>query len=436
MERKKVLIIAHFYEPCNVIAAHRPKSWAIALQDAGFEPVVVTRHWTGTENNWIDFLAENTSPKTETQVNGIRVVSLPYKQTRFHKLATTPLARKFKVIRFGIEWLASIIGCVEIDRDINVNYHNEISQLLAKEHFSLILVTCNPNIGLKLGKRLAEQFKIPFVVDFRDLWNINVQLKDKASIPLVQKVRYYFYDRYMTKWIQKANHIIVCNETYIPYLDGLAPNIEKTVIKNGYEAALFNQFQDTSKDNPLFTILCLGTLHLEQDKQLFARAFSDFLVRNPDAKIQLKFLGVQVNPLVGKEIETLFPKKHLITTAFVKREDALRELKAAHILYYPAWPNYVGIYPGKLFEYLGAGKNLLIAPNDFGLLEKTLKETSAGFIYNSVDECQEQLQRWYAEWSINGTINYNGNYRAIEHYTREFQASLFVELINKLLNPK
>jgi glycosyltransferase involved in cell wall biosynthesis len=428
MESKKILIIAHFFDPCNVIASHRPKSWAVALKQAGYEPVVLTRHWTGKENNWTEFLAENTAPQTEKQIDGIRVISLPYKKTFFHRL----ISGKSRILRVAVELFASMLGKIDPERDTHANYLKPANELMQREQFGLILVTCNPNIGVKLGAKLSENSNVPWIADFRDLWNINVQLKDQSQLPFTEKVRFLFYDRFMAKWLKRADHIIVCNETYLPYLNRLVPKTAKTLIKNGYEESMFEQYPDTSSQTELFTILCLGTLHLHQDKRTFAEGLKAFLQEKPQAKICVKFLGVKVNPLVGKEVENLFPKEVLVTTEFIRREDALRELKAAHVLYYPVWPDYWGIYPGKLFEYLGAKKNLLIAPNDHGIIEKTLNETKAGVIAGTAGECHRQLVVWYEKWEQNHTLPYHGDHHAIAHYTREYQSAILIDLLTKM----
>ncbi|MES2555994.1 MAG: hypothetical protein V4604_07585 [Bacteroidota bacterium] len=431
MSGKKILIIAHFYDPCNVIASHRPKSWALALKAAGYEPVVLTRHWKGTENNWNELLGEDKSPVKEELRDGIRVISTPYKSTFLHKLTQWRVFAKSRIIRVFAEWMGSVFGQIEIDRDVVSNYYHTANELLKKESFSLILVTCNPNNGVKLAAKLSHRNNVPWVADFRDLWDIHVQLKDQSQVSSVTKARFFFVHRFMKKWLRSASHLIVCNETYIPYLNGLLPQLPVTLVKNGFEKDLFNQHPDTTSTDT-FTVLCLGTLHLQQDLQTFASGFELFLKEHPTARIRVKFLGAKVNPLVGANIETLFPQEYLTVTEFTGRKEAVKELQQAQVVYYPVWPSYWGIYPGKIFEYLGAKKTILLAPNDHGILEKTLAETNAGVIADTPRDCANQLSLWYTEWEQTNTLNYNGNDAVIETYTREYQATIFVELITQL----
>ena len=432
MSGKKILIIAHFYDPCNVIASHRPKSCALALKEAGYEPVVLTRHWKGTENNWSEFLGEDTSPVKEQLRDGVRVISAPYRSTFLYKLTTWRVFAKSRIVRICAEWIGSVFGQIEIDRDVVSNYYQTADELLKKETFSLILVTCNPNSGVKLAAKLSRRNKVPWVADFRDLWDIDVQLKDQSQVAMVTKIRFFFVHKFMVKWLRSAKHLLVCNETYIPYLNGLLPQLPVTLVKNGFEKKLFNAHPASTVSTDTFTVLCLGTLHLQQDLQTFANGFALFIKEHPAARIRLKFLGAKVNPLVGAKIEALFPTEYLVVTEFVERKDAVQELQQAQVVYYPVWPAYWGIYPGKIFEYLGAKKTILLAPNDHGILEKTLTETNAGVIADTPSDCARQLSLWYAEWEQTGTLNYQGNNAVIETYTREHQAAIFVELIKQL----
>jgi len=436
MKHKKILIIAHFYEPCNVIASHRPKSWAKSLLNAGFEPVVVTRHWTGKEQQWDELLAENTSESVETVRDGVRVISLPFRKNGFHKLATSKLAKKLKVVRFGIEWLASALGRIEIDRDVNQNYFEPVKQLMQKETFALILVTCNPYNGAPLAARLSNASGVPWIADFRDLWDVSAQKTSDSSVSLADKIRFMFYNKTMFKALKTAHHIVVCSEAFVPFFEQHLSHIQTTLIKNGFESQLFDNYPDTSQSNDSFTILCAGTLYEQQDKQTFADGVKAFLLEEPDARLRIIFMGIKVNPAVCVEIESLFPPAILETTAFVDRTTALKALKNAHVLFYPVWKGYYGIYSGKLFEYLGAHKNILIAPNDNGTLEQLLIETNAGAFPSTALECKEQLLEWYTEWKNSGTLSYKGNEAAIGRYTREAQGELLVSLVTKALNEK
>lgn len=433
MKPKKILIIAHFYEPCNVIASHRPKSWAKSLLNAGFEPVVVTRHWTGKEQKWDELLAENTSESIETMRDGVRVISLPFRKNGFHKLSTSKLAKKLKIVRFGIEWLASALGRIEIDRDVNQNYFEPVKQLMQKEAFELIIVTCNPYNGALLAARLSQSTGVPWIADFRDLWDVSAQKTTDSSVSLADKIRFMFYNKAMFKALKTAHHIVVCSEAFVPFFEKHLPNSQTTIIKNGFESNLFDDYPDTSPSNDAFTILCAGTLYLQQDKQTFADGVKAFLEEVPDARLRIIFMGIKVNPVVCAEIESLFPPAILETTEFVDRKTALKALKNAHVLFYPVWKGYYGIYSGKLFEYLGARKNILIAPNDHGTLEELLIETNAGAYPSSAIECKEQLFRWYTEWESKGSLSYQGNEDAIQRYTREAQGELVVDIVTNIV---
>ena len=88
--------------------------------------------------------------------------------------------------------------------------------------------------------------------------------------------------------------------------------------------------------------------------------------------------------------------------------------------------------PGKIFDYLGARKNIIIAPSDNDVMEKLVKETGAGITADSVGEFVHALEGLYREWKESGTIRYKGKQEAIEYYTRENQTSILAREILKI----
>lgn len=76
----KILIIAYYYPPCVGIAANRPAAFAENFSIEN-EVKVITRHWTGNENQWMDYLISNDTPKQNEHVSErLEVIRLPYRE--------------------------------------------------------------------------------------------------------------------------------------------------------------------------------------------------------------------------------------------------------------------------------------------------------------------------------------------------------------------
>ena len=68
---KRVLVICYYFPPCNGAPAWRPYSWAKNFHLHGIRPTILSRHWSGEENTWEDFIKEN-----NTQVISIQTKEL------------------------------------------------------------------------------------------------------------------------------------------------------------------------------------------------------------------------------------------------------------------------------------------------------------------------------------------------------------------------
>lgn len=431
MKPQKILIIAHFFYPCNVIAAHRPKSWAIELNKAGYEVSILTRNWDGTEQNWEHYLADNLTAESTQKTEDFSIHYLPYRRTALHRLAGTFLFRKVKILRFALEILSSLTGGIDFDRNIFSNYLKPAKKLLTDQKFDLIIATSGPYTSLKLAAYLSAAFQIPWIADFRDVWNMDLLKTDQTGTSWKNKLRTIGHKHYLTKWLSSAHQVVLCSEGFTDVFEKMCPESKLLYIKNGYEKELYQGI--TPKKNEKFTLLCLGTLYLEQDRHILYEGVRLFLKTNPKATFCVTFLGVNVNPLVSAEIRKNIAAEHVLTTDFVSRKQALEETLGAQLLYYPVWNGYKGVYSGKIFEYLGAKRPVLITPGDGFVLDQLLAETKAGKPCNSAQECFEYLEMLYKAWSTDGEVPYHGDTEAIERYTRENQAGILVAEIKKLI---
>lgn len=431
MSVKKILIIAHFFEPCNVIAAHRPKSWAKSLAQAGHEVTVLTRHWNGTENDWVAYLAEDKAPVREiNHPDGYKIIYHPFKKSFFQRIYDHKLINSSKALRFLVELTANLFGKIDFDRDTYSNYFPFLNTYLTKHPTDVVLTTSGPYITIKLASVLKREHNFTWFADFRDVWNNDLLKVIPAEQLKRNRIRFLFHKKHIKKWLKRVDTILSCSEGFDPVFKEIAPNKPVVLIKNGYENHLFDGIETQEVDQ--FTILCLGTLYQEQEKQFFFEAVKGLIAARGTEKINIKFIGAKINEAVAQEITSQVDNQVLTLTGFVDRKSALQEIKNAHLLFYPVWKGYRGIYSGKIFEYLGSKRNIIILPKDHSVLDQLLKESGAGSSFDSIELGVEHLIAAYDAWETTGTVPYHGNDAVIASYTREHQAHILLQEINKL----
>ena len=204
-----------------------------------------------------------------------------------------------------------------------------------------------------------------------------------------------------------------------------------TTIYNGYEADLFTGIADQEVNN-VFDVSMIGALYTYQDIDFMLDGLTMFLDTHRKAQnIMINFIGLEYHPEVANQVKNKLKdfESMIRITPRLKRSTALSVMKNSEILFYVGWKGWKGIYSGKIFEYLGAQKNILIAPNDHDVLEKLMNNTGAGKLANTSEEMNTILTDWYNEWQQNGKLKYNGIAERIVKFTRESQGAKLLELI-------
>ena len=107
-------------------------------------------------------------------------------------------------------------------------------------------------------------------------------------------------------------------------------------------------------------------------------------------------------------------------------------MNRSDVLFHAGWRNYRGIASGKVFEYMGARKNVLIAPGDKDIMEELVTSTGVGKVANSPEEFAQAMNEWYEEWCRNGRLKWHGDMSKIMNYSRENQARILAEEILKI----
>ncbi len=412
----KILIIAYYYPPCVGIAANRPAAFAENFS-TGNEVKVITRHWTGNENQWMDYLVSNDTPKQSEHVSErLEVIRLPYREKLRKNNSVKTLWDSFS-------------GKVDPEID-SMQFLPETSELITNWKPDVLLVSSPPLNIITLANQLSKLHKLPFVADFRDFEN-HIILNTQKPSDLKERILFYFKSKHVKASLQRSKAITAVNREIIEYFQ---KDLQKPVelIFNGFEQDLFDQFiplEQLKLDH--FTISIIGTVYPSQDLEIFLDAFQKVLQKNPEIRIRFQFIGTNSLPEIGSRIREALPSDKILLTERIPRQEAIRYMEQSHLLWQPEMKGYTGMYTGKIFEYLGAKRPILIAPSLGDVLDKLLEETKAGKSFRSSVEISEYILHQYNEWEKNGFISYEGNDSSISFYSRENQSERLLHFMQR-----
>jgi glycosyltransferase involved in cell wall biosynthesis len=426
---KKILILAYFYPPFNHISSQRPKSFAEHFSKCDLYPIVITRHFNETGKTYEDSYKANTKDLEISEKISHTEIRLPYFGKRYRTL------QKFKKILSSDRLLLSgyaVFGNLHVKTGISELAIDFLRNYLNENKVDYILATTPPLNSIELGYKLSKEFEIPMIVDFRDLWDNHI-LNENYRPNLAKSLQNKIETTYLKKWLGKAALVTAVSEPLLEAVRKIKPNIETMVVMNGFEQNSFDEFSEIeNKKCAKFTFSVIGTIYPQQDLSILFEGLKMFLADKNLDEIQLNFIGTAYISEVGATIENNLPHQCANITERVSHTEALKKLFESDVLFYPGWKGYRGIVSGKIFEYLGSKKKILIAPSDNDVMEKLITETKAGKVANSAAQFADALNGWFNEWKASGKIPYSGNYVKVLEYSRENQAANLAKKIISL----
>jgi len=433
----KILILSLHYPPDNIIAARRSEAYAQHFHKFDIFPIIVTDRYEKVyegQGKLIGYKYHNRYEKPITeQYKTHYVVRLP----RY----ITPLQwfqKSIERIPLLSPLFTLLMNCLgHFDMHLlshHANYKSFLSKHLKNNSYDMILAIDSPHFHVRLAYLLHKEFRIPYIVDFRDLYDNNILNQDYRPT-LKRRIINNLKKKAFTKWLKNTKLITASSQLWADYYAGLV-NCKGFEITNGFEATDYEAIEQ--EKTKFFQIASTGRLYFNQDWSVFASGVRKFISeQNPD-NFRVVFAGVRKDAdNIIKTIKSFIPEQYLMINGWLVKEEVYRIQCSSSILIVASWQGTVGVYSGKIFEYLGARRPILFAPGDNdGVVDRLLKRTRAGISANTPQEVCTFITEKYKEWKQTGRVSYNGTDEEILKYTRENQVKKMAELIHNFLPAK
>jgi glycosyltransferase involved in cell wall biosynthesis len=425
----RALILAYEFVPFTSVAVQRPYSWFRFFKEFGIQPTVVTRQWSSQEFSQKSFISPSPTNEVVSDVfpEG-QVIRAPFHPNLRDKLllkfgyAKLSLLRRFLTLLYlatehYFEWM---------DRDYPI-------YLAAREHLrrnkeDVIIATGGPFILFRYASRLSKEFGIPWVADFRDGWytHENFRLND----PLTKLMHRVFLVPREKAYLKTASFATVASPSYISKLRALHPAVKFETVYNGFVADNFLGLQEVSQPEDVFTISYAGTIYDYQRLDVFIDGFCKFKENYPSAQVKIYFYGTKfyVNQYLRVKRDTGPISEFVEITDRIGHDEVLRHMRSSHVLLLLANRNYCALAT-KVYEYLAAGRQILLCENDHGVLEEIIGKTRSGYCATDAEDTSAQLGRWYREFLETGAVQ--GTTSNIGFYDRRNQAGIYADLLHK-----
>lgn len=257
-------------------------------------------------------------------------------------------------------------------------------------HPDVIFASALPFSTAVVAQRLAQAVHCPWVVEFRDLWYGNPYLHQPAWRALLDK-------RLEAQVLRSVGHITTVSE---PLARELHSRYSKPVgvVTNGFDPDEF-PFSG-GKGNPdqhKLTIYYGGTIYTgKRDPLPLFKALN--LLGDQKQKVEITFSGQDLRGVMQaahhEGVESC-----VRVTKFKSRSETISTLLEADIALLLLWndPREEGVYSGKLFEYIGSQRPILMLGYKDGVAANLIRNLNAGFISNSPETIASIILKWIKE---------------------------------------
>lgn len=442
---KRVLILAYDYPPYVSVGGLRPHSWFKYMHEFGVFPVVVTRQWSNSYGNYLDYIAPSSSAKTITEESdqGI-IIRTPYLPNISNRLLLKYGNTKFGFVRKGISAFFEY-GQFPFLMGPKVNLYYEAEKYLKKNKVDIIITTGEPFVLFKYASKLSKDYNIPWIADYRDPWT---QDKSRQAKGMSKKMDAFFEKSILSN----VSAVTTVSKSFQEEIETLVPNKPFYILPNGYDPEAIKEVEEIKQSDEKLTIGFVGTIYKWHPLESFLRVADDFVNSFPKTpEFEINFYGINDEDSVEELIETKYPSLKSVVKIYPKipNRTLLEKLATNNLLLLFNYYSYMGT---KIYDYLGLKRQILLCYDDddeanelkrkFYNIEKeqdsedrhlqkeVIKQTNSGVVVKDAEHLRSVLKNYYSEFESNRFISCNSI--DTEQYSRKIQVRRLTEIIREI----
>ncbi len=309
--------------------------------------------------------------------------------------------------------------------------------------FDLIFCASYYYFPLQAAMRLAQAYKLPLVVDLRDIteqWGkLDYYTRAFTGIKAIDQIAKYLYTAINTRVRNRVLKYARAVTTVSPWHQETLSqyNGNTRLIYNGYDAQMFYP-QDESSSTFDITFIGKYYAHYAQCPSLLFAALQQLIAQGEVNSQSVRVLfhtnekGQEAFVSLAKQYDL---EQVVKTQGYIPRSEIVGGMHQSSILMVlttPAKENGThGIMGTKFYEILGVEKPCLCLNSDEECLADAIATTQAGLAANNVEEVKAFILEKYHEWQQNGFTRQRVVNK--EQFTRQHEAAQFEQLFIETL---
>ncbi|WP_246010620.1 glycosyltransferase family 4 protein [Hymenobacter perfusus] len=429
----RLLVITYYWPPSGGAGVQRCLKWVKHLPALGVQPTVITVDPAQAAYPVLDASLEADVPP------GVRVLRTGTLEPfgTYQKLTSRPIPHggfanegRVSVAQRVARFVRGNLFLPDPRRGWNSFALRQVAALVAAgEQFDAVLTSSPPHSTQLIGLALKRRYGWRWLADLRDPWT-DIYYTQTLMRTAVAR---WLDARYERQVLQAADVVITTSADTGRLLQSKVPGLPAgkfAVLPNGYDESDFQQIEAAPADKLLLTYV--GTITGQYHVEPFFEEMAACAARHPQVPLRLRFVG-----RVAKEVEQQLAAAGLTARTelveFVPHDEAVVYMQRCTVLLLgiPDVAHNRGILPGKVFEYLAAGRPVICIGPAGSDAAQVLEECQAGrsFEYEDRAAMRMYLEELVTAWQQNPTIPVPAAGR--RRYSRRSLTEQLVELIRQ-----
>jgi glycosyltransferase involved in cell wall biosynthesis len=288
------------------------------------------------------------------------------------------------------------------------------NEICDRNKIDIIFTSLPPFSAALIGHKLKKERGIPWVMDYRDLWEGDV-LREWIS-PLRARIEL----RLERKLVKAADVVISVSEQKTEYLKKLhtKANPRWETLTNGYDTDIFEPLLAEPRiKNDTIDFVYTGRLFKNRRGYAFAEALGQIKQQNPELanNVRVHMYG-GVSPEIQQRYNAILTQYDIadlyIFHGDVKYYDAMRaQVQCDYLLLIvDTGATSDGVIPGKLFEYIASQRPIFALCNP-GATKDIIEKANAGIVLpaEAVNVIKTELEKWLRQ-SIPEKVSFDDGY--------------------------
>ncbi len=387
MTDRSVLVIAYYFPPMGLSGVLRTVKFVKYLADYGWKPIVLT-------NTPHSYYAYDDTLLAQLENRNIEIYRTPPKKHFF----TSKRDGLRKPPGFFRKNIIQRIERTLYKPDTAIRWHKAalatVEEIIRNHHINIILTTAPPFSDFLITNEVADRYGLPFIVDYRDSWADNPDSPFHSSRNETLEARILARAAKAVVTTRYAKELLLRRYRMLTHEDVI-------ILPNGYDNEDFGNRTAAKADKNRFIITHCGVFQDECTPKYFMKALASFLKKNPNAKSQFeaRFVGTMKSSHL-KLIKKYGLEGVVNCTGYVPHSEAIQSMTESDAL----WLMSVSAerMPGKLSEYIGALKPILVCSPE-GTIRRTALETKSAITtpVRDVALIEKAITTLFEQWQTN-----------------------------------